>query len=192
MSDNIDDKDYSKSIIYIIYNINDPSLKYVGSTINLKDRIKNHHSSSKNISKLPVYKTINNNWDDWKIEIYEEYPCSCKKELDKREGEITKLIGTLNKNIAGRNQKEYYKDNINKILEHKKQYYQDNIDKIKQYKKQFYKDNTDKIKSNHKQYYKDNIDKIKKYCDDNKDKKKQYDKEYYLKKKLQKTEDILD
>jgi hypothetical protein len=44
--------------------------------------------------------------DNLYIELYEMYKCNTK-ELVKREGEIIRQIGTLNKNIAGRTLKEY-------------------------------------------------------------------------------------
>ena len=138
MSENIDNKDYLKGVIYIIYNINDPSLVYVGSTENFKKRINKHHTDSKKYLNRPVYKAINNNWNCWKIDIYEEYICSNIEDLKRREGEITKLIGTLNKNIAGRTLKEYYEDNRVKKLEYQKHYDEINREKIKQYKKQYY------------------------------------------------------
>ncbi len=49
------------------------------------------------------------------IELYEEYTCESKEQLNKREGEIIRKIGTLNQRRAGRIDKEYiegYKDKI--------------------------------------------------------------------------------
>ena len=45
-------------------------------------------------------------WNDWYIELYENYPCENKEQLNKREGEIIREIGTVNKQIAGRTYKE--------------------------------------------------------------------------------------
>ena len=50
-------------------------------------------------------------WDNWYIELFENFPCNSKEELNKREGEIIREIGTVNKTIAGRTHKEYYETN---------------------------------------------------------------------------------
>jgi hypothetical protein len=41
------------------------------------------------------------------IYIYEDFPCNSKQELNRREGEVIREIGTINKQIAGRTKKEY-------------------------------------------------------------------------------------
>ena len=69
-----------------------------------------------------LYRTVNNNWDDWFIELYEEFPCENKEQLCKKEGEVIRLIGTLNSQIAGRTDKEYYEDNKDKLLKQMKDY----------------------------------------------------------------------
>jgi hypothetical protein len=72
-------------------------------------------------------------------------------------------------------QKEYYKENADKLKEYKKE----NADKAKEYKKEY----ADKLKKYQKEYYKENADKIKeyqkKYKKENADKLKEYKKEYY-------------
>jgi hypothetical protein len=59
-------------------------------------------------------------FNNWYIELYENFPCDNKEQLNKREGEIIREIATLNKNIAGRTIKEYYEQNKENILEKKK------------------------------------------------------------------------
>jgi hypothetical protein len=61
-------------------------------------------------------------WDSFYIELYENYNCNSKEELNRREGEVIREIGTLNKVIAGRTPHEYYKDNFEKKKEYEKQY----------------------------------------------------------------------
>ena len=117
--------DYSNGKIYTIRCRTDDKLIYVGSTIQpLYKRFSGHKIDSKKEKYMNVklYVEVNNDWSNWYIELYENYPCSCREELSKREGEIIRLIGTLNAYIAGRNKKEYYKENINKIKECRKQY----------------------------------------------------------------------
>ncbi len=49
--------------------------------------------------KFKLYVEVNNDWSNWYIELYENYPCNNREELCKREGEIIRLIGTLNSNV---------------------------------------------------------------------------------------------
>jgi len=58
------------------------------------------------------------------------HPCNNKEILLKREGEIIREIGTLNKEISGRTREEYEKDNTEKLRLQNKLYYKDNADKI--------------------------------------------------------------
>lgn len=105
--------DYSKGKIYTIRCKNDPSLIYVGSTIqSLAKRLGSHKKDSKKINKYPNHQlyTKIEDWNDWFIELYENCPCNNKEELCKREGEIIREIGTLNRCVAGRTQKESYKN----------------------------------------------------------------------------------
>lgn len=68
---------------------------YVGSTIQpLYKRFFGHKTNSKN-SDCKLY-TFVEDWNDWYIELYELYPCNSREELCKREGEVIRLIGTLN------------------------------------------------------------------------------------------------
>ena len=116
---NIDER-YKRAMIYTIRNIKDDTLIYVGSTINtLIKRFDAHKRGCKaGVSGISLYKHIeNNNWSDWYIELYEMHPCDNKMELERREGQVIREIGTINKNIAGRSLKEYYKDNIDKLKE---------------------------------------------------------------------------
>ena len=152
MSD-IVDKRYLKALIYTISNIEYPDKIYVGSTINLDDRIPQHYRDCKKCPNMLVYKFVNNDWKNWKFSIYEYYPCNNKSELTKREGEIIKEIGTLNERIAGRNKKQYYKDKLDIILVNKKQFYIKNKDKILVDRKQYYNDNKDRILEQKKDYY---------------------------------------
>ena len=84
----------------------------------------------------PLYQEVNKtNWDDWYIELFEDYPCENKEQLNRREGQIIREIGTLNKKIAGRTGTEYRRDNAEKKNEYSKQYNLANYEKIKEKKK---------------------------------------------------------
>lgn len=132
------DERYLKALIYTISNINNPVETYVGSTINFLKRKNKHNSDCKKNSNILIYKKINNDWNNWIFTIYEEYPCNNKTELTKREGQIIKQIGTLNRRIAGRDKKEYYKDNIDKRKQQMREYNKNNKNKLKEYYKQYY------------------------------------------------------
>jgi len=180
---NIDER-YKRGKIYTIRCRNDDCLVYVGSTIqSLAKRIGAHRTKSKQKPDIVLYKYVNNDWDKWYIELYEDFACNSKNELERREGEVIRQIGNLNHTIAGRDDKQYYQDNRDKILERHKQYNQDNRDKIVEYYKQYTQDNRDKIAEYKKQYYQDNRDKIveyyKQYNQDNREKRIEQMKQYH-------------
>jgi len=183
------DERYKRGMIYTIRNIKDDTMIYVGSTINnLSKRFDNHKRDCKyGKSAINLYKHIeNNDWNDFYIELYELYPCNSKKELERREGQVIREIGTINKNIAGRTKKEYqteyyecnadkekekgkkrYEENTDIIKEKVMQYYKENVEKILKYKKSFSIKHADKLKKYHEEYRQKNTDKIKKYREDN-------------------------
>ena len=146
--------DYSKGQIYTIRCYDDKSLIYVGSTIQPLSKRFNHHKKDNNCS---LYQYINKNyngiWNNWYIELYEEFKCDNKEQLNKREGEIQREIATINKRIEGRTKKEYYLENVDKIKENIKEYYLENADKIKENKKEYYLENVEKIKERKRLYY---------------------------------------
>ncbi len=74
--------------------------------------------------------------DKFYIELYEIYSCSSKEELNKKEGEIIRLIGTLNMQIAGRTDTEYYVDNKEKMNTKDREYYSQHAEQIKQSKRE--------------------------------------------------------
>jgi hypothetical protein len=127
--------DYSKGKIYTIRNRNDNKLIYVGSTTqSLSKRWGGHKNCGKTNRTSLLYSTIMNDWTDWYIELYEEYPCENKKLLNKREGDVIRLIATLNKNVAGRTYDEYLVENAERIKEKGKKYSIENAERIKQYR----------------------------------------------------------
>lgn len=184
--------DYSKGQIYTIRNRNDDKKIYVGSTLQpLHKRFHQHKINSKKekcMNRL-FYVEVNDNWENWYIELYENFPCNNRTELNKKEGEVIRLIGTLNKNIAGRDDEQYRIDNIDKI----KQYRIENADKLKEKAKQYRIDNADNKKEIDKRYYENNAERIKEntkqYYINNFEKRKEYMRQYYLKKKNEKTKE---
>ena len=142
--------DYTKGKIYTIRCKTDDTLIYVGSTIQpLSVRFGGHKVRSNNAKYQNnlLYRNINHNWDNWYIELYEENPCENKEQLGKREGEVIRLMGTLNTRIEGRTKREYYKDNTNKITEQMKQLYKANKNKKLEYQKTYYNNKKNKTDS---------------------------------------------
>ena len=179
--------DYSNGKIYTIRNRNDDTKIYVGSTIqSLAVRFGGHKRNAKQekCMNILLYIEVNDDWDNWYIELYENYSCNNREELLKKEGEVIRLIGTLNSRIAGRDMKDYRKDNAEEIKEYKKQYHIKNEEKEKEQTKQYRIKNADKIKEKVNQYYIDNAKQIienkKQYRVDNIEKIKEKEKQYRI------------
>jgi hypothetical protein len=154
------DERYKRGKIYTIRCRYDDSLIYVGSTINTLAKRMGLHRLDK---KCSLYQYVDGDWKNWYIELYEEYPCNNKQLLEKREGEVIREIGTINKQNTGRTLKEWREDNREKIAEQRKEYRQANREKIAEYKKEHYQANRDKLIEHAKEYYQDNRDKLLEY-----------------------------
>ena len=90
--------------------------------------------------------------DAFYIELIENCPCSSKDELRAKEGEWIRRIGTLNKRIEGRTDKQYREDNKETLTEQKKKYYEENKEHITEYKKQWHEKNRDIVLGRVKNY----------------------------------------
>ena len=85
---------------------------YIGSTsLTLNTRLILHKTKYKHQVKYITANEILQH-PDCNIELVEEFENIDKDKLKKKEGEYIKHFDTVNKNIAGRNLKEYYKDNV--------------------------------------------------------------------------------
>ena len=138
---------YQQGKIYTIRCRTDNAMIYVGSTTqSLAKRWGGHKKISKEEKQKNrlIYQTINDEWNNWYIELYELYPCDCRNELERKEGEIIRLIGNLNVCISGRTRQEYYADNKDKEKERHKKYCDENKDKKNEYYKKYYDENKDK------------------------------------------------
>ena len=121
---------YQNGKIYKLISKEMPGLVYYGSTYTtLKKRMSVHASpSNKSCSKLLF------GYGTPEIILIEDYPCSSKKELARREGEYHRGNECINKNVAGRTHKEYRDDNKEKT----KIYYIDNKEIINERKREKY------------------------------------------------------
>ena len=129
-------KDYSKSVIYLIY-CNDQKIRdcYIGSSIDFLTRQRVHkYRSSKGdttYKTYPLYHFIfyNGGWSNFSTKILEYYPCSSKYELLEKEQYWYGII----------------KPNLNKYLPrsdriaYNKKYREVHKDRIKAYKHEYYK-----------------------------------------------------
>ena len=181
---------YNLSKIYTIRYKHDNDLVYVGSTtLNLCRRLCSHRYDSRNerCKNMILYKTIQEKssgcWDDWYIELYEDFPCERREQLLKREGEIIREIGTLNQVVAGRTNEEYCKESVEKIKERRKKYTDQNKEKIKEKSKVYAENNKEKKKA----YREENKEKIKEhskiYREEHKEEIKEKKRQEYLKNK---------
>jgi|APGre2960657423_1045063.scaffolds.fasta_scaffold202620_2 hypothetical protein len=142
---------YSKGKIYTIRCRTDDSLVFVGSTSQqyICKRFASHKNNCKIGRSGSLYKHItDNDWSDWYIELHENYPCNSRDELCRREGEVIREIGTINKNIAGRTQNEssrnWQANNRDKHLKSCKNWRENNRDKHLENVKRWYDNNRDK------------------------------------------------
>jgi hypothetical protein len=170
---------YQDGKIYTIRCRNDNTLIYVGSTtMTLPRRIAEHRFASVNNNSRKLYQSVNGEWDNWYIELYEVFPCENKQELNKREGEIIREIGTLNYEIAGRTRKEWAKDNPDKVkltaqryhenhreerLEVSRLYQQTHREELLEKKKKFREEHKEEISAKRREYYKEVQSKDKEY-----------------------------
>ena len=136
--------DYSKTIIYKIEHIDDDSLVYVGHTTNWDKRKISHkyYCNNENNLKhnLKVYQMIRENggWNSFKMLEVEKYPCNDKREAEKRETEVMKVLkSNMNtyksfitqvemKERNKKNQKAYCEKNKEIIQGKKNKYYEKN------------------------------------------------------------------
>jgi hypothetical protein len=167
--------DYNHGNIYTSRCKTDDSLIYVGGTTqSLSERMASHRCDCKRRPNICFYEYVDV-WDNWYIELFEYFPCNNKEELNKKEGQVLREIGTINKQVAGRTDKEWHKDNKEKILERRKENYDNNKDKILQSHKEYVNKNKDEIKEYKKEYANRNKEKIaeekkKEYANRNKEK----------------------
>lgn len=126
-------------------------LVYIGSTTQLlSKRFGSHTKGNKTNSKIVL------EYGDACIQLVEEYPCENKKQLNKREGEIIKNRECVNKQISGRTKEEWYKDNIERLLEKARKYQQEHREEKKEYLKHYYLKNKEKARK----YREENREKI--------------------------------
>lgn len=181
---------YSKGQIYSIRFYDNDNHIYIGSTVQpLSVRFGGHKRNVCCSLYQYIHKAYNGDFNVCYIELIENFECSNKQALNKREGEMIRQYKAdekyivINKNIAGRTGKEYINENTDKIKIQKQKYREEYAIEIKEYNKEYYEKNKEKIQQNKKQYRQENPEKnkatTKKYKDKNKDMINEYNKQYY-------------
>ena len=148
-----------------IYTIRSPLTDkvYVGSTVNkLSKRFSDHKSGYKRYRKgtgkyTAAYDIFDIDDKGTYIELYEFYPCNDKHELNKREGEVTRMTKNfVNKNIPGRTMDDWKLDNpdYNKQWrqnnpEYYRQYRQNNRQRCYERSRQWHQNNKQKLNEKH-------------------------------------------
>ena len=131
---------------------------YIGSTTQiLCKRLQDHRCRyKKNKKYMTSFEIIK--YNDHYIELLENYECSDKNELRKREGELQRehKDNIVNCRIECRSQKQYVIDNKEKISKTLKQYNEKNKELLIERRKQKYLKNREKIKKRSSEYRKNN------------------------------------
>jgi hypothetical protein len=132
---------YENGKIYKLVSPNTDKV-YIGSTIRtLSSRFKGHLTNMDTSAKelgLPLA-----------IILIEEYPCSCKKDLELRETYwIRNTPNTINKNMPRRSLKEYRTENKAKLKRKDKERYENNKEEINLKKRELRRKAREKRKAN--------------------------------------------
>ena len=145
---------YQHSKIYAIRNTIDDDI-YIGSTtMPLCKRMVKHRCYAKTQpDKQQICKKMNEfGVDNFYIELIEDYPCENIEQLRKREGEVIRDLGTLNKRVETRTNKQWREDNKEQL----KQKYEENRDELLKYKKEYREKNREEINKKRMEYYEQN------------------------------------
>jgi hypothetical protein len=151
---------YQNGKIYTIRSRSREDLVYVGSTTqSLAKRLGGHRRSYdmwKNGTnhKYTSFDVID--IGDSYIELLENYPCSNKNELHRREGQLIRSMDCVNKNIPGRTLAEYHQDNREELNAKSNKYRLANKETVVAYKKQYRLGNKEAIAAKLKQWRHDN------------------------------------
>ena len=131
-----------------IYQIicNTTGKKYIGATCQQKlcTRLAHHVSKKNTTTSREIIEGGN-----YEMVLIEDYPCTSKDQLHRRERHFIETLECVNKQIPGRTKQEYMKDHYveNKvdILEQKKKYYNEKKSDILDQRKDYYDENREQI-----------------------------------------------
>jgi len=140
-------KDYSRSKIYKIGSKATNKI-YIGSTTgsldyrfyrHRQDYVLYQNSLGSKIYSAELFDEVG--VENCYIELICEFPCENAHELACEEGrhQMLNLYNIVNKNIAGRTNRQYYIDNKKSILDKKREYYKNNCETRKAYQNKYNK-----------------------------------------------------
>jgi len=152
--------DYSKSVIYKLYD-NTNGDTYYGSTCNkLRFRIQQHKCKTESNNNTCMSKQIILN-DDFTYSVVENFPCENRHELHTRERWWIENNNCVNKVIPTRTKKEYTQDNKEEYIKYHKLYREENKDYIKAQFKEYYDINKEHLRQVIREYDIKNKEQIK-------------------------------
>jgi hypothetical protein len=155
--------DYQNGKIYKLWSPSQ-NLVYIGSTTQKLSMRKAKHVASFNFWQNGKSNFVTSflvlEFEDHRIDLIENYPCSSKEELLAREGCHIKELDCVNKHIPGRTKKEYLKENKEKIKEKQKEYYEKNKEKFSKTSKQYREEHKEELAKKKKEWRQNNKEKI--------------------------------
>lgn len=176
--------DYSKGKIYAIRSYSTDDV-YIGSTCStLTKRLSQHKGDyetwlKRDFRYATSYEVLK--YDDYFIELVEEFSCENKQQLLRREGEVIRSMDCVNKVVAGRTKEEWYKDNAERVAAVKREWAKKNAERVAALHKEWAKKNSETIKAVRKQQYEKNkecvLARSKKYAEQNKERRAARDAE---------------
>lgn len=162
----MEEKIYKKGYVYKITSPHTDKV-YIGSTTQkLYKRFSSHKNKyNRYLEKKHQYVSVFDILEagDSQISAINQYENITLKNLQRKEGEITKkTINACNKAIAGRTNDEWRKDNEIILKEKKRKYNEEHIHERKEYDRKYHEENKSKIHARQAQHYQQKIkDKVK-------------------------------
>lgn len=180
---------YSNGKIYrLVNNVDDK--EYIGSTIQtLTQRKSGHRVKAKKHADRRVYKHLNEiGFDNVEIILLENFPCSNKDELKRRERYfIETLKPDLNMAIPNRTRQEWREDNPEKVRDFAAKYREEYPEKVRDTTAKYREANREKLREKNAKYREANREKERernaKYKEMNREKVLAQQREAYAKKK---------
>jgi len=161
---------YANGKIYKLVN-NVDNQEYVGSTCNPLHKRKDQHKrrSSANPER-PVYKHLNGiGWEHVEIILVENFPCTSKDELNKRERYwIEKLNPHLNRQIPTRSDKEYRNSHKEKSKSYRETHREELREVLQKYRDDHHEELLEKAKVYRESHKEDIKDRRKTWYESNK------------------------
>jgi hypothetical protein len=143
--------EYLQSIIYKLYSPSHPDVEpYYGSSKNPLYKRRSSHKGDYKVGKNSTAFLILC-YDDWVMEVVENYACETAEQLRQREGWWILNHPCVNKRNAGTGTGALWRKQ-NDTKAYHKQYYEENKDKLKQRAKDHYEENKELHKKNTKNW----------------------------------------